>query len=188
MRHTRKLQPLKLGQQVLIQDKDKGSKNYKQWNRTRVVVDVGKQNDYEVRVDRSSQVTKRNRQYLRPVHTTSNVFTPPKQETLPLMPQTWTQPATKELDLEPRSSQNEYVTPTLQRHSFQTPTRSSVQQPSLDQNNTPSVTTQPTDPIPETPASNNQAVPGIPILDPIPKDRIGRHYDSWSIVNILPEA
>ena len=53
-------------QQVQIQDQNKVSKMFKQWTKTGVVVNVGDHDDYQVSVDGSRTITKRNRQFLKP--------------------------------------------------------------------------------------------------------------------------
>ena len=77
--HTRPLSPLSIGQQVLIQDQDKASKSYKQWTKSGdIIIEVGLHNDYQIRVDGSRHVTKRNRQFLKPVREAPDVFSPPQ--------------------------------------------------------------------------------------------------------------
>ena len=73
---TKSLPRLSLGQQVLIQDQDKASRTYKQWTRTGVVIEAGRYDDYKIRVDGSRIITKRNRQFLRPIQLESDVFSP----------------------------------------------------------------------------------------------------------------
>ena len=77
-RHTRLLSPLSLGQHVLIQDQDKASKTYKQWTKTGIVINAGAYDDYQVRIDGSRNITKQNRQFLKPVHLKSDALTLPK--------------------------------------------------------------------------------------------------------------
>ena len=74
--NTRTLPRLTLGQQVMIQDQDKASRTYKQWNRTGIIIDVGSYDDYKIRIDGSRNVTKRNRQFLRPVRLAPDTFAP----------------------------------------------------------------------------------------------------------------
>ena len=184
-RHARRLHPLKSGQQVLIQDQDKASKTYKQWNRTGVVIEVLAHDAYQIRVDGSRHVTKRNRQYLRPVHTTPDVFTPPKQDTTPLEPQTWTpQQPSKELDAELRPPQMDYSTPKPkpQENLLQTPLRMSVEKPTLTPDNSA-----PVKPAIDTPIPDSQPTPETTAHDLIPRIRIRRQEDdSWSISSLKP--
>ena len=74
--HTRALPRLTMGQQVLIQDQDKASRTYKQWNRTGIIIETGSYDDYKIRIDGSRNVTKRNRQFLKPVHLAPDTFAP----------------------------------------------------------------------------------------------------------------
>ena len=77
-RHTRSLSPLSLGQHVLIQDQDKASRTYKQWTKTGIVINAGAYDDYQVRIDGSRNITKRNRQFLKPIHLKPDALTLPK--------------------------------------------------------------------------------------------------------------
>ena len=65
-RGSKQLHKLQLGQHVQIQDQNKASKTFKQWTKTGIVVNVGDHDDYQVSVDGSRYVTKRNRQFLKP--------------------------------------------------------------------------------------------------------------------------
>ena len=75
----------------MIQDQDKASSTHRQWNKTGVVVDIGPYDAYQVRVDGSRHITKRNRQYLKPLHVRSDVFVPTKPNSSPITPKNWTQ-------------------------------------------------------------------------------------------------
>ena len=74
--HSRPLAPLQVGQHVLIQDQNKASATHKQWTRTGIIIDVGSHDDYQVRVDGSRMITKRNRKFLRPLTPSLDVFNP----------------------------------------------------------------------------------------------------------------
>ena len=74
--NSRPLAPLHVGQHVLIQDQNKSSATHKQWTRTGIIIDVGSHDDYHVRVDGSRLITKRNRQFLRPIAPSLDVFNP----------------------------------------------------------------------------------------------------------------
>ena len=65
---------LKLGQRVLIQDQNKTTPKFKQWTRTGIIINIGLHNDYHVSLDGSRLITKRNRQLLRPIQTSPDVF------------------------------------------------------------------------------------------------------------------
>ena len=79
-RGTKQLKKLELGQQVQIQDQNKASKTFKQWTKTGVVVNVGDYDDYQISVDGSRSITKRNRQYLKPITPVSDVWSPPSPQ------------------------------------------------------------------------------------------------------------
>ena len=82
--NSRQLSQLEPGQHVMVQDQNKASKTHKQWNRTGVVVSVGEYNDYYVRLHGSRLLTKRNRQFLKPIT--------PYEESQPSSPPTDTVP------------------------------------------------------------------------------------------------
>ena len=81
--HSKALSPLSLGQEVLVQDQNKASRTHKQWTRTGIIVHVGKYDDYQVRLHGSRLLTKRHRQFLRPIKPSLDVFQP-----LPTAPST----------------------------------------------------------------------------------------------------
>ena len=89
-RGTRELPALHIGDHVFIQDQHGNTP--KQWNKTGVVVEVGPYDSYQVSVDGSRLVTKRNRKYLRkflPVSTSSTATPPPapvQQSSDPMVP------------------------------------------------------------------------------------------------------
>ena len=63
--NTRALQPLKVGQKVLIQNQSGAGKGAKRWDKTGTVVEDKGFDKYSVKVDGSNRVTDRNRRYLR---------------------------------------------------------------------------------------------------------------------------
>ena len=85
-RGTKQLKKLELGQQVQIQDQNKASKTFKQWTKTGVVVNVGDYDDYQISVDGSRSITKRNRQFLKPITPASDVWSPPSPYPPPSLP------------------------------------------------------------------------------------------------------
>ena len=74
---------LSVGQPVLIQDQNKASRTYKQWTRTGTVVQVGNFDDYHISVDGSRHITKRNRQFLKPIKPAPDVFSNPSPQPAP---------------------------------------------------------------------------------------------------------
>ena len=74
--NSKMLTPLRLGQEVLVQDQNKASRTHKQWTRTGVIVLVGDHDDYQVRLHGSRMLTKRHRQFLRPIKPSPDVFKP----------------------------------------------------------------------------------------------------------------
>ena len=91
--HSKKLSPLTVGQEVLVQDQNKASRTFKQWTRTGIIVQVGDFDDYQVRLHGSRVLTKRHRQFLRPIKLSTDVFAPSyttrstKPSTIDLTPQ-----------------------------------------------------------------------------------------------------
>ena len=79
---SRLSKPLQLGQRVMIQDQNKASPTFKQWTRTGVIVNLGHHDDYHVSIDGSRLITKRNRQFLRPIQPSPDVFSHPSQKPL----------------------------------------------------------------------------------------------------------
>ena len=63
--HTRALQPLQVGQKVLIQNQSGAGKGAKRWDKTGTVVEDKGFDKYSIKVDGSNRVTDRNRRYLR---------------------------------------------------------------------------------------------------------------------------
>ena len=63
--HTRSLEPLKVGQNVLIQNQYGTGKMAKKWEKSGMVVEDLGFNKYRIRVDGSGRVTDRNRQFLK---------------------------------------------------------------------------------------------------------------------------
>ena len=80
---SRQSKPLQLGQQVLIQDQNKASPTFKQWTHTGVIINIGQHDDYHVSIDGSRTITKRNRQFLRPIQTPHDVFCDPVRNQQP---------------------------------------------------------------------------------------------------------
>ena len=93
--HSRKLSPLTVGQHVLIQDQNKASPTYNQWTRTGVVVNVGDYHDYQISVDGSRLITKRNRKFLRPIQPSVDVFNQQPKLALDPLPSTSTMEPTE---------------------------------------------------------------------------------------------
>ena len=81
--HSKALSPLSLGQEVLVQDQNKASRTHKQWTRTGIIVHVGKYDDYQVRLHGSRVLTKRHRQFLRPIKPSLDVFQPTPAPSIP---------------------------------------------------------------------------------------------------------
>ena len=63
--NTRALQPLQVGQKVLIQNQSGAGKGAKRWDKTGTVVEDKGFDKYSIKVDGSNRVTDRNRRYLR---------------------------------------------------------------------------------------------------------------------------
>ena len=63
--HTKELPKLKIGDVVLIQNQRGTPKEAKRWDRSGVVLEVGKFDKYVVRVDGTGRITTRNRGFLR---------------------------------------------------------------------------------------------------------------------------
>ena len=63
--HTRALQPLQVGQKVLIQNQSGAGKGAKRWDKTGTVIEDKGFDKYSIKVDGSNRVTDRNRRYLR---------------------------------------------------------------------------------------------------------------------------
>ena len=82
-RSSKKLPPLKEGDHVFIQDQH--GNNPKQWTKTGVVIEVGPHDSYQVSVDGSRTITKRNRQFLRKF-VPSPPTQSPKPTTKPVVP------------------------------------------------------------------------------------------------------
>ena len=80
--HARPLQPLGVGQRVLIQSQH--GPDAKRWDRSGVVVEAGSHDSYNVRVDGSGRLSKRNRTHLKPclLYTSPS----PRDATLSRMP------------------------------------------------------------------------------------------------------
>ena len=63
--HTKKLDPLKLGMVVSVQNQ-KGNKP-KRWDRSGIVVEVKEHDQYLIKMDGTGRPSLRNRQFLRPI-------------------------------------------------------------------------------------------------------------------------
>ena len=79
---SRNLPPLQPGDRVYIQDQHGNTP--KQWNKTGVVIEVGPHHSYQVSVDGSRSVTKRNRKFLRKISPVESPAPAPVQPHLPL--------------------------------------------------------------------------------------------------------
>ena len=64
-RGTRPLQPLSIGDHVLIQNQN--GNNPRQWSQTGVIVEIGSHDSYLVSIGGSRKLTRRNRQFLRKI-------------------------------------------------------------------------------------------------------------------------
>ena len=84
-RGTKPLPPLQAGDHVAIQNQ-KGV-NPRQWSQTGVVIEVGPHHSYNVSVDGSRTITKRNRQFLRKILPFLDTTIIPNSQTSPSVPQ-----------------------------------------------------------------------------------------------------
>ena len=63
--HSKALPSLDVGCKVYLQNQNKSSKNFKKWDRTGVIKEVGDFDNYTICVDGTGRLTTRNRQFLR---------------------------------------------------------------------------------------------------------------------------
>lgn len=63
--HCKELDPLMVGDSVFIQNQYSSSKNFKKWDKQGVVIEVGKNDQYLIRVNGTGRMTLRNRRFLR---------------------------------------------------------------------------------------------------------------------------
>ena len=88
---SKQLPALKLGDHVHIQDQHGNTP--KQWNKTGVIVEVGKYDDYLISIDGSRHVTKRNRKFLRQIKPAIDTWSAPASRvTLPAPTPTYPSP------------------------------------------------------------------------------------------------
>ena len=78
--HTRALAPLKVGQQVFVQNQHGVGKSAKKWDRTGTIVEDKGYDKYSVRIDGSGRISDRNRRYLRFFKPDSPTMRRPKLE------------------------------------------------------------------------------------------------------------
>ena len=148
MSHSSKpLQPLKTGDQVAVQNQR--GQNPCQWHQTGVVIEVGPHNSYQVSIDGSRTITKRNRQFLCKIQ--------PFQNQIPTPSPPRTGHHITHDDVLPQAVQHDEQ-PIQHPQDDQQPTQHEVAEQSNDRND--DVSTQP--PPPTTPPSSNLKVRQLP--------------------------
>ena len=63
--HSKELEPLQIGDSVFVQNQYSSSKNFKRWDKQGTVVEVGKNDQYVIRIKGTGRMTLRNRRFLR---------------------------------------------------------------------------------------------------------------------------
>ena len=72
--NVKKLKPLEVGDACVVQNQ---SGNYpKRWDKTSTVIEIGKFDQYRVRMDGSRRITLRNKKFLRKVDSFKDTFVP----------------------------------------------------------------------------------------------------------------
>ena len=117
--HTKKLQPLRVGDPVWIQNQTGPEPN--RWDKTGVVVEVQQYDQYVIKVDGSGRATLRNRKFLRkyiPIHPKKNPVLNSNMEKPPSMPFNGfmnsngpAEPPTSNLDADPTPTQGSTASP-----------------------------------------------------------------------------